>query len=72
MNIKIDSKNNRLSSKVQFDHFFTSWSGLVHVIWTDHRMSKLVFNVKYLLLLSFLTVAEFYNLGHIQGIKRVH
>ena len=27
-------------------------------------------NVKYLLLLSFLTVAEFYNLGHIQGIIR--
>ena len=31
-------------------------------------MSKLVLNVKYLLLLSFLTSAEFYNLGHIQGI----
>ena len=31
-------------------------------------MSKLVLNVKYLLLLSFLTVSEFYNLGHIQGI----
>ena len=30
-------------------------------------MSKLVLNVKYLLLLSFLTVAEFYNLGLIQG-----
>ena len=30
-------------------------------------MSKLVLNVKYLLLLSFLTAAEFYNLGHIQG-----
>ena len=25
-------------------------------------------NVKYLLLLSFLTVSQFYNLGHIQGI----
>ena len=24
-------------------------------------------NVKYLLLLSYLTAAEFYNLGHIQG-----
>ena len=34
-------------------------------------MSKLVLNVKYLLLLSFLTDAEFYNLGHIQGIIRV-
>ena len=31
-------------------------------------MSKLVLNVKYLLLLSFLTAAEFYNLGQIQGI----
>ena len=35
-------------------------------------MSELVLNVKYLLLLSFLTEAEFYNLGHIQGIIRVH
>ena len=34
-------------------------------------MLKLVLNVKYLLLLSFLTAAEFYNLGHIQGIIRV-
>ena len=30
-------------------------------------MLKLVLNVKYLLLLSFLTAAEFYNCGHIQG-----
>ena len=30
---------------------------LVHVIWTELRMSKLVLNVKYLLLLSFLTAA---------------
>ena len=45
---------------------------LVHVIWTECRMSKLVLNVKYLLMLSFLTAAQFYNLGHIQGIKRVH
>ena len=29
-------------------------------------MSKLVLNVNYLLLLSFLTAAEFYNLDHIQ------
>ena len=36
------------------------------------RASKLVLNVKYLLLLSFLTVPEFYTLGHIQGIIRVH
>ena len=34
-------------------------------------MSKFGLNVKYLLLLSFLTAAEFYNLGHIQGILRV-
>jgi len=45
---------------------------LVHVIWTERQMSKLVLNVKSLLLLSFLTVAEFYNLGHIQGIISVH
>ena len=45
---------------------------LVHVIWTERRMSKLKLNVKYLLLLSFLTASEFYNLGHIQGIIRVH
>ena len=30
-------------------------------------MSKLVLNIKYLLLLTFLTLARFYNLGHIQG-----
>ena len=41
-------------------------------IWTERRISKLVLNVKYLLLLSFLTEARFYNLGHIQGIIRVH
>ena len=40
---------------------------LVHVIWTERQMSKLVLNVRYLLLLPFLTAAEFYNLGHIQG-----
>ena len=45
---------------------------LVHVIWTGRRMSKLVLNVKYLLLLSFLTAAKFYNLGHIQGIIRYY
>ena len=39
---------------------------LVHVIWTEQRMSKLVLNIKYLLLLSFVTATEFYNLGHIQ------
>ena len=36
------------------------------------QMLKLVLNVEYLLLLSFLTTAEFYNLGHIQDIIRVH
>ena len=45
---------------------------LVPVIWSEPRMSKLVLNVKYLLFLSFLTTAEFYNLGHVQGIIRVH
>ena len=45
---------------------------LVHVIWTERRMSKLVLNVKYLLSLSFFTAVEFYNLGDIQGIIRVH
>ena len=44
---------------------------LVHVIWTGCRMLKLVLNVKYLLLLSFLSAAKFYNLGCIQGIRRV-
>ena len=38
---------------------------LVHVIWTEGWMLKLVLNVKYLLLLSFSTADEFYNLGHI-------
>ena len=37
---------------------------LVHVIWT---VSNVEIGVKYLLLLSFLTAAKFYNLGHIQG-----
>ena len=44
---------------------------MVHVIWTKCRMSKLVLNVKYLLLLSFLTAAEFYNLWHIQDYYKV-
>ena len=44
----------------------------VHVILTERRMLKLVLNVKYLLLLFFLTAANFYILGHIQGIIRVH
>ena len=36
---------------------------MVHVIWTERQMSKFVLDVKYLLLLSFLPVAEFYNLA---------
>ena len=36
------------------------------------QMSKSVLNVKYLLLLSFLTAIKLYILGHIQGIVRVH
>ena len=34
-------------------------------------MSKLLLNVKYLLLLSLLTAAQIYNLGRIQGIIRI-
>jgi hypothetical protein len=34
-------------------------------------MSKLVLNVKYLLLLSLSTVADFYNLGRIQDSIRL-
>ena len=41
------------------------------LIWTERRLSKLVLNVKYLLLLSFLTENEFYNLRHNQGIIKV-
>ena len=36
-----------------------STKGLIHVIWIERQMLKLVLNVKYLLLLSFLTVAKF-------------
>ena len=43
----------------------------VHVIWTERRISKLVLNIEYFLFLSFLIVAEFYNLWRIQGIIRV-
>ena len=46
---------------------FVSNQYLVHVIWTGCRMLKLVLNVKYLLVLSFLTVVKFYNFGQIQG-----
>ena len=37
---------------------------------TFGQISKLVLNFKYLLLLSFLTATEFYNLRHIWGIIR--
>ena len=67
----IKRKLSRENSDI-FAHNQTFELCLVHVIWTGHRMLKLVLNVKYLLLLSFLTAAEFYNLGHIQGIIRVH
>ena len=50
---------------------FRLFKGPVHVIWTGCRMLKLVLHVKYLLLLSILPVAEFYNLGHIQSIIKV-
>ena len=62
----------RLGGLVAFVGFFDLFqsnhygSCLFHLILTGRRMSKLVFIVKYLLLLSFLIVAEFYNLGHIQ------
>jgi hypothetical protein len=58
---------NKLISEVEIHDLMRA-----HVIWTESRMSKLVLNAKYLLLLSFLTKADFYNLGHIQGIVRVH
>ena len=45
---------------------------MVNAIWTERQMSNLVLNVKYLLLLSVLNATEFYNLGHIQCIIRVH
>ena len=43
----------------------------VWFMWKERQMLELVSNVKYVLLLPFLTAAKFYNLGHIQGIKRV-
>ena len=60
--------NNSSSMNFQVSclHLFLIGLCLVHVIWTKHRMLKLVLNVKYLLLVSFLTAAEFYNLGYIQ------
>ena len=62
--------NNSSSMNFQVSclHLFLIGLCLVHVIWTKRRMLKLVLNVKYLLLLSFLTVTKFYNLGYIQGI----
>ena len=42
-----------------------------HVILTGRQMTKLVSNVEYLVMLSFLTLANFLNLGHLQGITRV-
>ena len=42
-----------------------------HVISPGRRTTNLVSNFEYLLLLCFLTMAEFWNLGHFQGIIRV-
>ena len=42
-----------------------------HVISTGRQMTSLVSNFEYLLLLFFLIVAEFWNLGHLLGIIRV-
>ena len=39
---------------------------LVHVIWTEHQMSKLVLNVKYFFHCYLLNAPSIYNLGHIQ------
>jgi len=49
-----------LLSSGNLTKFFIIMSGSCHML-------KLVLNVEYLLL-SFLTAAKFYNLGHIQGI----
>ena len=57
--------------QTQLKSFTFQVLSLVHIIWIERQMLKLVLNVKYLLFLSFLTAAEFYNLGHIQGIIRV-
>ena len=54
------------------NNFDTDCLCMLHVIWTGCRMSKLVLYVKYCYCYYFLTAAEFYNLGHIQGIIRVH
>ena len=67
-----DLKRFNLLSRKVYLHVNKFVLGLVHVICTERWMSKLVLNVKYLLLLSFLTAAEFSNLRHIQGIIRVH
>ena len=68
LNIMLEIYHKQKSNQIQ-----SKFSRInVHVIWKERRMSKLVLNVKYLLLLSFLTAAEFYNLGHIQVITRVH
>ena len=39
----------------------------IHVIWTKCRMSKIGVECQIFLIVIFFTVAEYYNLGHIQG-----
>ena len=43
--------------------FVHTYDWFMWVIWSEHGMSKLVLNVKCLLSLSFITAAEFFNLG---------
>ena len=43
----------------------------VWIISKEHQMTNLVSNFEYLVLLSFLTLDNFLNLGHLQGIVRV-
>ena len=66
------NKSSSMNFQMSCLHLFLIGLCLVHVIWTKRRMLKLVLNVKYLLLLSFLTENEFYNLRHNQGIIGMH
>ena len=42
-----------------------------HVISVGRQMTNSMLNFEYLLFLSFFTMAEFCNLGHLQGIIRL-
>ena len=44
---------------------------LVHVIWTELHV-EIGVECQMFVIAIFLTAVEFYNLGHIQGIIRVH